>query len=57
MGVQLVTNARVREITIDDNGNADGAVYYDSMGIAQVQKASIVVMACNGIGTPRILLN
>ena len=57
MGVRLVTNARVREITIDDNGNADGVVYYDSMGNAQVQKASIIVMACNGIGTPRILLN
>jgi len=57
MGVQLITNARVREITIDEKGNADGVIYYDSTGVAKEQKASVVVMACNGIGTPRILLN
>ena len=56
-GAILKTNARVREITLGKDGLADGAVYYDSYGRVQWQKARIVVMACNGIGTPRLLLN
>ena len=53
----LKTNARVREITLGKDGLADGAIYYDSEGRVQRQRARIVVMACNGIGTPRLLLN
>ena len=56
-GAILQTNARVREITLGNDGLADGAVYYDWDGRVQWQKARIVVMACNGIGTPRLLLN
>jgi choline dehydrogenase-like flavoprotein len=56
-GAILKTNARVREITVGQDGLADGAVYYDPEGRVQQQKARIVVMACNGIGTPRLLLN
>ena len=56
-GAILKTNARVREVTLGMNGLADGVVYYDSDGSLQRQKARIVVMACNGIGTPRLLLN
>ena len=56
-GAILKTNARVREITLGKDGLAGGAVYYDSDGRVQRQKARIVVMACNGIGTPRLLLN
>lgn len=55
--VELRTQCRVREITINSNGMASGALYYDYEGNLQEQKAEIVVMACNGIGTPRILLN
>ncbi len=36
---------------------ADGVLYYDEEGVLQEQKAEIVVLACNGIGTPRLLLN
>ena len=36
---------------------ADGVLYYDADGELQEQKAEVVIMACNGIGTPRILLN
>jgi choline dehydrogenase-like flavoprotein len=36
---------------------ADGVLYYDEEGQLQEQKAEIVVLACNGIGTPRLLLN
>ena len=56
-GVVLKTRATVREITVNAEGLADGALYYDADGTLQEQKARIVVVACNGIGTPRLLLN
>jgi choline dehydrogenase-like flavoprotein len=56
-GVRLQTRARVREITVDANGMADGVIYYDADGVEQRQKAHVVVVACNGVGTPRLLLN
>jgi choline dehydrogenase-like flavoprotein len=56
-GARLVTRARVREITLGPDGLADGAIYYDRAGREQRQKASAVVLAANGIGTPRLLLN
>lgn len=56
-GVQLRTGCRVREITVRPDGFADGVLYYDQDGALQEQKAEIVVLACNGIGTPRLLLN
>jgi choline dehydrogenase-like flavoprotein len=36
---------------------ADGAVYYDADGAERRVRAHVVVVACNGIGTPRLLLN
>ena len=36
---------------------ASGAVYHDADGVEQFQPAEVVIMACNGIGTPRLLLN
>lgn len=56
-GVVLKTRARVREITINKQGLATGALYYDADGKLLEQKARIVVVACNAIGTPRLLLN
>jgi len=56
-GVELRTNCRVREITVDDRGMADGVIYYDADGVECRQRAEVVVMACNGVGTPRLLLN
>ena len=56
-GVQLKTHARVREITIDNSGKTTGVIYYDKHGCECRQSARIVILACNGIGTPRILLN
>ena len=53
----MVTHARVREITVDSSGAARGALYYDADGALQEQRAGVVVLACNGIGTPRLLLN
>ncbi len=56
-GAVLRDRARVREITVGKDGLADGAIYYDSDGQVHHQRARIVVLACNGIGTPRLLLN
>ena len=56
-GVELKTNCRVREVTVNDDGMATGVIYYDADGNECVQRAEIVVMACNGVGTPRLLLN
>jgi choline dehydrogenase-like flavoprotein len=55
--VRLAPRCRVREITLRPDGMADGVVYYDADGVERRQKAEIVVLACNGIGTPRLLLN
>lgn len=56
-GVELRTGCRVREITVDADGMATGAIYFDANGVEQFQAAHVVVMAGNGIGTPRLLLN
>ena len=56
-GVQLKTRCRVREITVDDNDMATGVVYFDENGDEQFQPAEVVIVACNGVGTPRLLLN
>jgi choline dehydrogenase-like flavoprotein len=57
LGVDLRTRCRVREITLDELGRARGALYYDPGGRLVEQTAPLVVLACNGVGTPRLLLN
>jgi choline dehydrogenase-like flavoprotein len=47
----------VREITTGEDGMATGVVYYDVNGVEQFQPAEVVIMACNGVGTPRLLFN
>lgn len=49
--------SRVREITVDKAGRARGVVYYDRQGTLHEQRARIIIVSCNGIGTPRLLLN
>jgi choline dehydrogenase-like flavoprotein len=56
-GVELRTFARVREITLGPDGMASGVVYYDRDGKEKFQPAEMVVIACNGVGTPRLMLN
>ena len=56
-GAQLVTEARVKEVTVDGRGLATGVVYADRDGVERHQKASVVLLAGNGVGTPRLLLN
>ena len=56
-GVQIFTECRVREITLDSKGLADGVLYIDNKGIERCCKARVVIVACSGIGTPRLLLH
>jgi choline dehydrogenase-like flavoprotein len=57
-GAELRTNSRVLRIETDDSGRATGAVYVDlRTNTTHFQAADIVVIACNGIGTPRLLFN
>ena len=56
LGVRLITNARVRALTLDAAGRAQGAVYYDSEGRTQELRARTTVVCAGGLGTPRLLL-
>lgn len=56
-GVELRTRCRVREITVGSDGMATGVIYFDKDGVEHRQEAEVVVVACNGVGTPRLLLN
>ncbi len=56
-GVELRTHCRVREISTGADGMASGVVYFDADGVERFQAAHVVVLACNGVGTPRLLLN
>lgn len=55
-GATLVTGARVREITVNDQGLATGAIYIDRNGRERRQEAKAVIVCGNGVGTPRLLL-
>lgn len=55
--VELRTRCRVSRIETNEDGMATGAYYFDAQGKEVFQPAEIVILACNGIGTPRILLN
>ncbi len=55
LGVHLVTGARVRELSVDRRGLATGAVWIDRDGREHFQPAQVVMLAANGVGTPRLL--
>ena len=57
-GAELRPNARVERIETNESGRATGAIYIDRITKTRhFQSADVVVVACNGIGTPRLLLN
>jgi choline dehydrogenase-like flavoprotein len=56
-GAIIKTWCRVKEITVDKIGKVKGALYFDQDNKLQEIKAKVVVVCCNGIGTPRLLLN
>ncbi|GGD80443.1 GMC family oxidoreductase [Croceicoccus mobilis] len=56
LGARLVTGARVSRVETDAAGHASGVEWIDRMGDRHFQRASIVILCANGIGTPRLLL-
>jgi len=54
-GVTLITEARVREVTVNGAGLANGATWIDAQGIEHHTPASVVIVCANGVGTPRLL--
>ena len=57
LGAEVRPNSTVFEITTGDDGRATGANYYNADGEQEFQPANAVVVAGNGIGTPRMLLH
>ncbi len=55
-GAKITTGARVRELVTTPEGLVDGAIWIDEGGKEHLQKANVVVLCCNGVGTPRLLL-
>jgi choline dehydrogenase-like flavoprotein len=56
--LDLVTDAMVREVTVDANGKATGIVYIDkATGQEAVAKARVVVLAASSAESVRVLLN
>lgn len=56
LGVRLITGAAVTRVVLASDGRARGVEWCDSQGRSHLSEADVVVLACNGIGTPRILL-
>lgn len=46
----------VRRVETDGRGRVTGALYFDAEKTEHVQRARAVVLCCNGIETPRLLL-
>lgn len=55
-GARIMTRATVKEVTLDDRGRANGAIWLDDDGREHHQRARVVLLAANGVGTPHILL-
>ena len=55
-GGRLITGACVVAIRTDARGLATGAEWVDEEGQTHFQSADVVLVAANGIGTPRLLL-
>jgi choline dehydrogenase-like flavoprotein len=55
-GARLITGARVSRIETNERGLATGAVYVDRSGRERHQRANVVIMCANSIGTSRLLL-
>jgi choline dehydrogenase-like flavoprotein len=55
-GARVITKARVSAVTTNARGLATGATWFDKSGKEHHQAAQVVVLAANGVGTPRLLL-
>jgi choline dehydrogenase-like flavoprotein len=55
-GAKIETGARVRQVSIDKQGRANGVLWVDRNGRDHFQRSNAVVLCANGIGTARLLL-
>jgi choline dehydrogenase-like flavoprotein len=56
--LDVVTDAMVREVTVDASGRATGVIYIDKVtGLEKSAKARVVVVAASAAESSRILLN
>src|SRR5262249_53190048 len=55
-GGRVITGARVSRIVLDERGLAAGAEWQDANGRGHFQSADVVLLAANGVGSPRLLL-
>lgn len=55
-GARLITGARARRIVLGPRGLVTGVEYVDARGREHFAAADVVVLAANGVGTPRLLL-
>ena len=56
-GVKIKKNCRVKKLILNKKGLIDGIVYTNSKGKETFFKSKLVILACNAVGTTRILLN
>ena len=56
-GVDFRANCRVVKINLDNFGNAKEAIYENENKDIIALQAKIIILACSGAGTPRLLLN
>lgn len=55
-GASLITGAAATRINTDSDGRATSVEWCDEMGTRHETQGDYIVLACNGIGTPRLLL-
>lgn len=55
-GAEVRAGARVARITLDKRGRANGAIWIDREGTEHFTGANAVMLAGNGVGTPRLML-
>jgi choline dehydrogenase-like flavoprotein len=53
---EVRADSYVRKIETDHRGRVSGAVYFDADRTERFQRARAVVLCCNGLETPRLLL-
>lgn len=56
-GAVIRPNCYVRRLEVDAQGRISGIVYLDENRNERRQRASLYIVSCNGINTPRLLLN
>jgi choline dehydrogenase-like flavoprotein len=56
-GVKLKTKSRAIKIITNSKNKATGVIYVSNNKKENFLNADIIILACSGIGTPRILLN